>query len=87
MATRTIENRRADGGNLQKNRLTPVQAQQQYSFPPHIAQSTEDRDAIVAALDVFIQCCVDEFELPGRNWVNDNKLLGVAIRVRSRITG
>jgi len=86
MAKRIIENKRADGDNLQKNKVTnPTRRAQEYAFPPTVAQCIEDRDAINAALDTFIQCLNDGFELPGRSYEEDMKLQAAAQRVRERI--
>ena len=85
MANRMIENRRGEGLNLQKNKLRDLPESQPFTLPSHIVQTLEDRDAVVVALDTFIQCMAEQFELPGRTYDNDVKLLSMAVRVRARI--
>lgn len=85
MPIRKIENKRGPERNIMKNRIRPEE-EPEFQLPAATVRSIQERDATVAALEVFIKVTHTGLKLPGRNLHTDEELLDAAIRVLSRIS-
>lgn len=84
MANRIIENRRMNDTNIMKN--TPrAPDKQEFTWPPETVRTFEEREAVVAALEAFIQINQANLRLQGRDEKKDQALVETAMRVLGRV--
>ncbi len=84
MGRRIIENRRVNDTNIQKNgpRKAP---QQEFVWPSSVVRTFQEREAVIAALQVFLQIQRTNLKLQGRDHEDDQALVGAAMLVLGRI--
>ena len=85
MGTRVFNNKRTHDTNIQKNSFR-VPEGQAFTLPSDIVQDIREKDAIVAALQVFQQITERGLKLPDRDFAADEDLLVPAQRVLGRLT-
>lgn len=81
-----IENKRIGDQNIMKNRPRPMDEPPEFTLPPETVRTAEERDACVAALEVFVALTQSGLKLPGREIEKDEQLIEAAMRVLSRIS-
>lgn len=84
MANRVIVNRRANDTNIQKNQIKFV-AEPEFQLPSEVCQTRDERDAIKAALEVFIKITETGLKVQDRDSARDDDLLVPAMRVLGRL--
>jgi len=84
MGTRIIHNKRPKDNNIQKNRIR-VEEPQQFTLPPDAIRTISERDAVVAALEVFTHITLNGLRIPGRDNQRDEALIESAALVHKRL--
>ena len=84
MGTRIINNKRSNDTNIQKNRVV-VPSGQEFTMPGDTIRTISERDAVVAALQVFATITERGLKIPGRDLQKDEDLLIPAQLVLGRI--
>lgn len=85
MVNLNIRNKRADDTNIQKNRLAPPQHLIAFKLDKDIVHSVEERDALIAALEVYARYVDMGLKMADRDFERDRELAQHAKRIRGRL--
>jgi hypothetical protein len=84
MGTKVFNNKRPNDTNIHRNNVV-LPTGQEFTLPSDTVRTREERDAVIAALQVFRAVTNTGLRLQGRDLASDEQLLVAADRVLHRL--